>query len=380
MGRVLRIGINALFLLPGKVGGSEIYLRNLVKWLLDIDKDNIYIIFINRESRGLFDSAGSRIDVVLCPINAENRPLRIIYEQLILPFQIRRYKIDILLSAGMTSPFFCPAASVLVIHDLHHLNLPENFPLFKLIFLRSIIFLSAKTADGIIAISEKVKNDLMKLYHITSERIKVIYHAADLNTFSPGEKNEVAKIRTKYNLPGRFILCIASSLPHKNHKRLIQAFRKVKSIIPGMKLVLAGTTHEGFEKIIQKIKEMQLEDDIFSVGWIPFEDIPLLYSASELLVFPSLHEGFGLPLLEAMACGLPVVCSKIEPLTEIAGDAAFFVNPYNCDDIADGIVSVLQNEELQKNLIDRGFRKAQEFTWVNTAQKTISFLSSYKNE
>jgi glycosyltransferase involved in cell wall biosynthesis len=377
MGRGLRIGINALFLLPGEVGGSEIYLRNLVKWILKVDKDNTYIIFINRESKVVFDSIDSRIYVVPCPINAENRPLRILYEQCLLPFQVWRHKIDILFSAGMTAPFFCPATSVLVIHDLQHVNQPQNFPWFYLIFLKSIIFLSAKATDGIIAISEKVKKDLIEFYHIPSQNIKVIYHAADSDMFFRRDENEVEKMRMKYRLPQRFVLYIASSLPHKNHARLIQAFKELKAKVSGIKLVLAGTTtNTGNKTIIQEIQKWQLQEDVICLGWIPFEDVPLLYCASEVFVFPSLHEGFGLPLLEAMGCGIPVVCSNIEPLAEIAGDAAVFINPYSYNEIADGVISVFHNKELRKYLIEKGFKRAKEFTWENTVQKTISFMTS----
>jgi glycosyltransferase involved in cell wall biosynthesis len=377
MGRGLRIGINALFLLPGEVGGSEIYLRNLVKWLLNVDRDNTYIIFINRESIGFFDGTGSRIDVVLCPVKAENRPLRILYEQCVLPVQVRRHKIDVLLSAGMTSPFLCPPTSVLVIHDLQHVNQPRNFHWFYLIFLKSIIFLSAKTSDGIIAISEKVKKDLIKFYRIPSQDIRVIYHAADADMFFRREENEVKKIRIKYRLPERFVLYIASSLPHKNHVRLIQAFEELKSKVSGIKLVLAGTTtNTGNKTIIQEIQKRQLQEDVICLGWIPFEDVPLLYCASEVFVFPSLHEGFGLPVLEAMGCGIPVVCSNIEPLAEIAGNAAVFIDPYAYTEIADGILSIIHNKELRNNLIEKGFAKASEFSWENTARKTLSFMTS----
>lgn len=375
----MKIGINALYLLPGKVGGTEIYIRNLVKWLLKIDKDNTYVIFINKESRGIFDEFGSGIEVVLCPIQASSRPVRILWEQFMLPFQIWHYKINILLSAGMTSPFFCPSTSVLVIHDLQHINQPRNFSWFYLFFLKNIIYLSTKTADGIVVISEKVKQDLIKFYKIPPENIAVVHHAADHNMFFVRDKDEVVSVRVKYNLPERFVLYIASSLPHKNHERLLQAFRIVKERVPGIKLVLIGARDKGYDVISKRIKEIGLEDDIIFLGWLPFKDIPMIYCASDVFVFPSVHEGFGLPILEAMACGIPVVCSNIEPLTEVAGNAAFFVDPYSPSDIADGILSVIQDQQLQKNLIEKGFKKAGEFTWRNTALKTLSFLTSYKS-
>ena len=155
----MKIGINALYLLPGKVGGSETYIRNLVKWLVAIDQQNEYFIFINRESEGIFESLAPRIRVVHCPVKATSRPLRILWEQAVLPFQVKRYKIDVLLSAGLTAPFFCPATSVLVLYDLQHVNQPYNFSPFFLFFLKSIILRSAKSADGILTISQKVRSE-----------------------------------------------------------------------------------------------------------------------------------------------------------------------------------------------------------------------------
>jgi glycosyltransferase involved in cell wall biosynthesis len=372
----VNIGINALYLLPGKVGGSETYIRNLVKSLLKIDGDNTYVIFINRESRGIFQEADPRIKIILCPIKAANRPIRILWEQCMLPVQVRRHNIDVLLSAGMTSPFFCPVPSVVVILDLQHVNQPKNFSKVHLFFLRTIIYLSAKSADGILAISHQVKNDIVRFYHIFSERIAVSYLAVDHELFTPGNRENSSAIKRKYNLPDRFILYAASSLPHKNHERLLHAFSLVRNDFPGLKLVLIGARDQGERTISAIIADMGLEHDVRLLGWLPFEDVPAVYRAGEAFVYPTLHEGFGLPVLEAMACGVPVVCSRIEPLMEVAGTAALFVDPLDPVDIAEGISSVLNNTPLQRELINKGLLRAREFTWESTAQQTLSFLKA----
>jgi len=165
----LHIGINALYLLPGKVGGAETYTRNLVKWLDAIDSRNRYSIFINKESVGIFESLAPGFTVVPCPIEATSRPTRILWEQFILPFQVRARRIDILLSSGLTSPILCPAKSILVLYDLQHVNQPQNFNRLYLLFLKSIIYASAKSADGIMTISNHVKSDIVKFYRIAPE-------------------------------------------------------------------------------------------------------------------------------------------------------------------------------------------------------------------
>ncbi|MFQ5353947.1 MAG: glycosyltransferase family 4 protein, partial [Thermodesulfobacteriota bacterium] len=161
---------------------------------------------------------------------------------------------------------------------------------------------------------------------------------------------------------------------HKNDPRLLLAFKKVLAEFPGLCLLLIGARDYGSPEIKKKIEELGLEDNVMMLGWLPFEDIPLIYSASSLLVFPSLHEGFGIPVIEAMACGVPVVCSDIEPLIEVAGGAAKLVDPENEDAIAGGIKKVLQDPELRSQLIQKGLKRAQEFTWDKTARETLSLL------
>ncbi|MBI1912016.1 MAG: glycosyltransferase family 4 protein [Deltaproteobacteria bacterium] len=372
----MRIGINALYLLPGKVGGSETYIRNLVKWLVKTGRRNEFFIFINKESVGVFEKIAPGINVILCPINASNRPVRILWEQIMLPLQVKKHKIDILFSGGMTSPFYCPAPSYVSIYDLQHINQPQNFPKFYLWFLRTIIYLSAKTSNGVLTLSGRSKADITRHYGIDDKRVWVTYLASDNKSFYRHSDKEISAVRKKYSLPERFILYIASSLPHKNYERLLEAFKTVKQGEDGIKLVLIGARDYGFDVIQKKIKELELEDDVVFLGWLPFEDIPLIYCASDVFVFPSLHEGFGIPVLEAMSCGVPVVCSKIEPLTEVAADAAYFVNPLDAGDMAKGISSVLRDKKLRDRLIKDGLKRAKEFSWERTAKDTLSAISS----
>jgi len=372
----LRIGINALYLIPGKVGGTEVYIRNLVKWLPKVDRENDYIIFINKESIGVFDELVPKMKIVLCPVKATNRPLRILWEQFALPVQMTYFNIDVLLSAGMTCPFFSPATSVLVVHDLQHINQPQNFAWYYLPFLKTIIYLSAKTSDALIAVSGHVKEDIVKHYKIPPDRIFVTYIAVDGDIFFKQDKEDIEVVRQRYNLPERFIFYPASSLPHKNHKRLLEAFKTVKKEVRDIKLVLTGSRDYGYEVIEKNIKEFGLIDDVLFLGWLSHDDVPLIYNAASALIFPSLHEGFGMPVLEAMASGVPVVCSAIPPIKEVAGSAAIFVDPFDIGDIARGILSVLTDHKLREELIEDGLERAGMFTWEKTALSTLSAINS----
>jgi glycosyltransferase involved in cell wall biosynthesis len=376
----MKIGINALYLLPGRVGGSETYIRNLVKWLPIIDHENEYLVFINEESREVFDTPASSVTIVTCPVKASNRFKRILWEQFRLPVEVRNHAIDILFSAGMTAPFRCPATSVVMLFDLQHVNQPGNFSWYYLPFLRSIIYGSAKSADGVLTISHQVKRDIIRSYHIQSDRIAVTHLAVDHNLFTRIETFDANKVKKQYGLPDRFILYAASSLPHKNHERLFLAFRQVRDRIPELKLVLIGARDKGAESLLQKVQMIGIEQSVLLLGWLPFKDIPSIYRACEAFVFPTLHEGFGLPVLEAMASGIPVVCSKIEPLLEVAGNAAFFVDPHSPNEIAAGIFSALSEGPKREQIIQMGIAHAMNFTWESTARATVEFLQRKHSE
>jgi glycosyltransferase involved in cell wall biosynthesis len=277
----------------------------------------------------------------------------------------------------MTSPFVCPVPSVVAIFDLQHVLQPQNYPPAYLMFLKTIIYLSAKSADGIITISGKVRDDIIKYYRVPSGEIAVTYLAVDHNEFFPRPQEEADRVRAKYGLPERFILYAASSLPHKNHARLLEAMRILKDRGERVSLVLIGARPKGHDVVNEKIEHLCLRAEVVFTGWLPFEDIPPIYCAAEALVFPSLSEGFGIPVIEAMACGVPVVCSNIEPLPEIAGDAAHFIDPYDPASIAEGISKVVSDQIVRRELIEKGFRRAAAFTWENTARKTLEFIMSY---
>jgi glycosyltransferase involved in cell wall biosynthesis len=369
------IGINALYLLPGRVGGSETYLRNLLGGLASIGQENEFIIFINRESAGEIGIPAKNFRIVLCPVRATSRPLRILWEQFILPLQIKHLRIDVLLSAGMTAPVLCPAASIVMLFDLQHINQPGNFPWYYLPFLRSIIYASARSADGVLTISRQVKSDITRSYRIPEDRIAVTHLAVDHALFSLQGSPGASDVKARYGLPERFILYAASSLPHKNHERLFLAFQHVVKKVPGMKLVLIGARDKGADALGSKVVNLGLSRDVILLGWLPFEDVPAIYRASEAFIYPTLHEGFGLPLIEAMACGVPVACSGIEPLREIAGEAALFFDPFSPDEIAAAIIKAVTDRPNRQDLIRKGLARANEFTWERTARKTLDFIA-----
>ena len=369
----MRIGINALYLLPGKVGGSETYIRNLLRELVAV-KGNEYVVFVNKESEGVFDDLIPGIEIVVCPISATRRPVRILWEQFILPIQAALRRIDALLSAGLTAPFLHTMPGFVVIYDMQHLNQPQNFSKTYLYILRAFIYLGAITSDGIITLSEKSKRDIVKYYSVDPDRISVTHMACDTDVYKRSEAKSISEARLKYGLPERYILYIASSLPHKNYQRLLEAFKKVRAS-KDVKLVLIGARDYGSGAIVAAIDRLEISRDVVLLGWLPFEDIPTVYSGAELFVFPSLHEGFGIPVLEAFSCGVPVVCSDIEPINEVAGNAAVLVDPHSSEDISRGMLAVLNDKGLRSSLVAKGAERVRDFSWKKTAMATLKALA-----
>ena len=313
-----------------------------------------------------------------CNINASSRVKRILWEQVVLPFQIKKHKIDLLFSSGHTKPFYCPSNSALTIFDMQHINQPEFFSKIFITIVKAIIYISAKTADHIITISNNSKNDIVKHYNIASNKVSTIHLASNKDVFYKRPDSEVESVKAKYGLKGKYIHYAAASLPHKNHRRLLNAFKEIKSKFNDLKLVFTGARDYGENKILEHIKSQGLENDVIVLGWLPFDEVASIYSGAELFVFPSTHEGFGMPVLEAMSTGTAVASSNIEPLKEIVGDGALLFDPYDENSIKEGILSILEDNTLRETLIEKGFARVSHFTWKNTAKETIEIFNSFK--
>ncbi|MFC1755619.1 glycosyltransferase family 4 protein, partial [Thermoproteota archaeon] len=244
--------------------------------------------------------------------------------------------------------------------------------------------LSIKGADRIIADSQNTKNDILKYYGADEEKIKVVHLAPD-KVYKPIQEKELLdKVRAKYNLISNTIFSIGIIEPRKNIANLLEAFKILKeSYGLDYKLAIAGSKGKNgdlpYNEVFHKVKELGLEKDVIFLGFVPREDVPLLYNIADLFAFPSLYEGFGLPVLEAMACGTPVVTSNISSLPEVAQDAALLVDPYNVGELAKAMQRVLTDKALQTQLCEKGLAQARKFSWEKTAKKIISIYEEAYN-
>jgi len=357
----VRIGINALYLIPGGVGGTEIYLRELLAALADLDQTNEYLVFTNLETQ--FDLVPKQANFHWKPqaVHARFRPARILWEQIVLPFEAARYRLDVLFNPGFTAPLFPPCRQVTVFHDLQHKRHPEYFRWFDLPFWQFLLWMAAHRSHRLIAVSEATRSDLLRFYSIPKERIAVVHHGVE-PAFSRLDRSHTES----------YLLCVSTLHPHKNLPRLIRAYGRKKR---DFRLILAGLRGFHAEAIERLIEDLKLQDSVRITGWVPREELYSLYARARAFVYPSTFEGFRMPVLEAMAAGIPVACSDIPPLREVAADAALFFDPLNEDDIASGIERVMSDASLQERLTTAGRERARPFTWVRCAEQTLKVLS-----
>ena len=348
----MKIGVNALYLIPGGVGGTEVYLRNLLVALSRIEHSHEIVSFTNEET-SLAPLPGNSIRL---NVRASNRPARIVAEQLKLPIACSRHGIDVLLNPGFTAPLLAPCPTVTVFHDLQHKRHPEHFRWWDLPFWRVLLFQSAVSSRRLIAVSHNTKRDLLRYYPLSESSIDVIHHGVDPSFFSIP--------RTPENI----LLCVSTLHPHKNVERLVRVFGTLHSRHPELRLVLAGIRGFATEQIEQAITATGTDGSVEITGWLELEALRSLYSRARIFVYPSSFEGFGMPVLEAMAAGIPTVCSDIPPLREVAGGTAVMFDP--SDDAS--LLTALERVIAAPPDTAPAVARAREFTWESCARATLA--------
>ena len=357
--RPLRIGVNALYLIPGGVGGTEIYLRELLGALAAIDARNEYFIFTNRETGPDLVPQQSNFHHVPQRVPARFRPARIVWEQTALPLATVRLGLDALFNPGFTAPLYSPCAAVTVFHDMRHKRHPEHFRWFDLPFWRALLFVSAHAATLLVTDSEATRADVLRYYRLSPSKVRIVPLGVDPAFFG------------LQRAPAKLLLTVSTLHPHKGLDTLLQAFAEFRRREPDFRLVIAGL--RGFHTgALEKLRaDLGLTGAVEFAGWIPRAELYDLYARAAAFLYPSTFEGFGMPVLEALAAGIPTACSRIEPLRAIAGPAALEFEPGNADAVCDAMLRLVGDNMLQARLAAAGPPRAAAFSWTATAQETL---------
>jgi glycosyltransferase involved in cell wall biosynthesis len=366
----MHVGLNLVFLVPGETGGMEVYARELIPELVAAAPQMRFTAFVNREAAATTGGPwGELIPAVTVPVRARNRLEWVRGEQQLLPRLTRRAGVDLLHSLGSTAPAWGRHRRVVTIHDLSYRIVPEAHLGLLGLGMRVLVPLAARRADRILVDAAATKADLHHLLGISTEKVDVV----PLGLGAPSDVPPLAETELRAWLDAGerpILLCVSAKRPHKNLMRLLGALARIRPDRRPL-LVLPGypTAHE--QDLRRRVGELGVAGDVRLLGWVDPAQLEGLYAAALGFVFPSLAEGFGLPVLEAMARGLPVACSGRGALAEVAGDAALLFDPESESEIAASIERLLGDRTERKRLRARGRARAARFSWAASAAGTV---------
>jgi len=364
------IGIDASRATSATPTGTEIYSRELIRALLKLDRVNSYRLYTREPSTRDFFGATRNYEIRAIPFPRLWTHARLSLEML------TRAPERLWIPAHVLPPIH-PRDSTVTIHDLGHLYFPEAHPTWQRVYHTFATRWNARAASRVFADSEATRDDIVKFCGVAPEKISVIYPAYDAKLYQPVcDPARLAETRVRYRIATDYILAIGTIHPRKNYLRLIDAFAKLP--LTNYQLLIVGKPGWLHKPIFDRVQSLNLQSLISFLDYVPTADLPALISGARVLAFPSLHEGFGLPVLEAHACGTPVVCSMTSSLPEAAGDAALFFDPLDTDAIAGALERVLRDEALRAKLIAKGFENLRRFSWESSAAKILEIWAEPK--
>lgn len=341
--------------------GIGTYLRNLIRHLRRFDSENSYHLLCYEQDSELIHSLGS--DFQLCPVKCGNYSIS---EHVAIPFALRRLRADLFHAPHYVLPMLTPCPSVVTVHDVIHLLFPQYLSSrFAERYARYMIGHALRKAAFVMTVSEASKRDLLAFFNVDPAKIRIIPNGIDPAMTQELAPEAIERVRRRFQLSGRNALFVGNIKPHKNVERLIAAFAKVReeSSFSDLTLIVVGDEITKYPSLRRAVERHGVRANVRFFGFVPELTLVALYRLADVFVFPSLYEGFGLPPLEAMANGAPVVTSKLSSLPEVVGDAAVMVDPYDVGSIAEGMKSVLGDEALRERLVEAGRERARLFSW-----------------
>ena len=366
----MNIAVNGLFLSLKNTGGGR-YLTDLAAGLRPFGRDIKYFLFTNNNINRNKIVFSPFVETIDCGWMIRCRPSRILWENLILPEVIKKRKIDLLHAAGFTLPGRISCKSVITIFDMTFFTMPQLHLASKVAYFQKMIPVALKKADKIIAISKQTKNDIINTFGVEQDKIRVIYIGAGKEFRVISDKDAVEGIKQKYGLPKKYILFVGTIEPRKNIKGLIHAYAVLKNKGYEHKLVIVGKRGWHYSDIFEAVRRLKLNSDVIFTDYVLGQDLPFIYNGASIFVYPSFYEGFGIPVLEAMSCGIPVVTSNVSSLPEITGEATLLINPMDIEDISISIDKILRDAHLANVLVKKGLDRASLFSIEKMIAETV---------
>ncbi len=350
--------------------GIGTYIRNLIRELGRQDLENNYLVLIGPESRGSGVLGGLPKNF---RIVTQRAPVYSLRELVALSWQLYRTRVDLYHATHYVLPTIVPCKAVVTIHDIIHLLYPEYLPnRLAFLYAERMIKRSLHRGDRIIAVSENTKSDLQNYYRVGGEKIEVVHNGIESAFTKELSEEEIDRWRANLGLRAPYLLFVGNPKPHKNLDNVVKAFARAlrRQDFPH-DLVCVGDRGEGGFKIRQRAEQLGIKDRIVQLGHVTQEALPAIYQGASLFLYPTLYEGFGLPVVEAMASGVPVITSNTSALKEIAAGYSHLVNPLDVDGMAKAIGQCLSDEEHRQSLSKLGLRRSQDFRWDQAAAKTL---------
>lgn len=359
----MRIAIDARKLRDYGIGT---YVRNLLRHLARIDRSTEYVLFTQPADIELGSELGENFRAVVERAGAYS-----VREQLTIPMDLRRERIDLFHAPHYVLPPLTPCKSVVTIHDCIHLRFPQYLPnSFAYAYARSSLWVATHRASRVLTVSEASKRDILRYFHVPEAKIDVIYNAIDDRLGEPLRDEEIGQVRERYQLNDPFVLYAGNIKPHKNLERLIEAFHMLRrGGLEQVKLLIIGDEVSQYATLRRAVHRHKLHKHVRFFGFVPDKTLAALYRLASVFVFPSLYEGFGLPPLEAMASGTPVITSNVSSLPEVVGDAALLIDPYDSAEIANAVRRVLTEPALAADLRQRGLARVKDFSWERSVAR-----------
>lgn len=364
----MHIGLNA-HLLSSQAGyrtaGIHGYIHHLLTALPEVaPEDWRFTAMVGGANRAQFEG----VTMMRAGLDTESPLKRILWEQMMQPAQLGQF--DLYHALAFVAPFRLSTPTVVTVYDLTFMRYPERLSTPRRLYLRMFTAMTCRRARRVIAISQSTADDLTELLDIPAEKIDVTPLGYDADLYRPIPKNELNDFSTMHDLPERFWLFVGTLEPRKNLVMLLNAYASLPKS-ERLPLILGGGRGWMVDDIFATIERHGLGDEVKAIGFIPTEDLPLWYNSAEVFIYPSVFEGFGLPVLEAMACGTPVLTSNVSSLPEVAGTAGMTLPPDDVDIWADALKTAYHSAEWRDSAREKGFERAKQFSWTKTAQLTV---------